>query len=669
MATKASDANELFLDLGTPDRFDVREVTVDDGLSALFSIDVVALSDNAAVDFDGVIGRPATFRMDDDRALGELRGSSALRDTRSRGNRAWTGIVSEIHQLESEDGGLSTYAISIMPRAWLLTQRTNCRVFQQMTDLDVALAILVEWDEEPIVEVSRALKMRKYRVQYHESDWAFVSRMLEAEGLTYAFRTVDAVSRLVIAEAPERATRREDTLQFLAEPTEGTTYATALRASRRVRPGKITFADHDHRRDNSPLTGESGDGATPAEARLERFHYAPGAFRFGNAGAADTPSADDRGRTRTDPDEARRIATQAAAAQVARSQRISFTSNAKDLAPGTVLGVGGHPRTDAMGDLLVVRTVITASTEVPPSLVCEAVATRTPYRPEAITPTPVVQGVECATVVGPAGEIIHCDEFGRVRVQFHWDRYGTMDDKSSCWIHVNQPWAGNGFGAVNVPRIGQEVVVDFLGGNPEEPVIVGRIFTNLQRPPYPLPANRTQNGFRSNSVPDTGGYNEVMFEDAAGKELLRMRAELDMATRVNRDATSSIGNDRTTTIARNDRERVAGDQVSSVAGQAARTVQGDAVQQVMGNVASFVGQSRILGTAESLTSEAKVTTIVSQAATLLTVGSSTIYIGPDGIILQAAKILLNPGEEALQKAVRTGEIGPAGGGEGGDGGA
>jgi type VI secretion system secreted protein VgrG len=118
-----------------------------------------------------------------------------------------------------------------------------------------------------------------------------------------------------------------------------------------------------------------------------------------------------------------------------------------------------------------------------------------------VTPIPTINGVECAVVVGPAGETIHCDEFGRVRVQFHWDRYGKMDEFSSCWVPVNQAWAGEGLGSLNIPRVGQEVIVSFLAGNPEEPMIVGRVFTNLLRPPFPLPANKTQNGFRSASVP------------------------------------------------------------------------------------------------------------------------------------------------------------------------
>jgi len=426
MTAKAPHSHDLFVDVGTADRFDVREVTIDDGLCALFSIRVVALCDDGAVDFETIIGRPVAFRID-------------------RARRAWTGIVSEIHQLDADDDDRSTYAISIVPRAWLLTQRTSSRVFQHKSDLEAALTILADGAESPIVEVGLELKTREVRVQSQESDFAFVSRMLEGEGLTFFFRTVEGVSRMVITDAPERATRREGVLPFVAKPAEGSAHATQLRASR-------------------------------------------------------------------------------LAQEIARSPRITFATNAGDLAPGMVLGIGGHPRAEAMGDLLVTRTMLRAQSQSPPSLTCEAVATSEPFRP------------------------------------------------------------------VSSPRASSAKVQQALG--------------------------------------------------------LRQSNE-----------------DRKITIERNDREHITGNQSSTVMGKATQTVQGDAIQQVLGSVASFAGGQRMLGTAKNFTSQAAVHTIVSDQATVITVGSSTLYIGPDGVILQAAKILVNPGEEALATAVLTGSLGPAGGGE------
>src|SRR5262249_35064341 len=147
-------------------------------------------------------------------------------------------------------------------------------------------------------------------------------------------------------------------------------------------------------------------------------------------------------------------------------------------------------------------------------------------------------------------------EFGRVRVQFHWDRYGSRDDNSSCWIHVNQPWGGAGYGASNLPRIGQEVLVDFLGGDPDRPVIVGRVYTAQQPTPYTLPASKTQSGWKSNSTGGGGGYNEIKFEDALGQELFSTQAERDHAALVKHDSSTSIWNDRTHAVGGNNTETV-----------------------------------------------------------------------------------------------------------------
>jgi len=638
----------LALEIDTDERFDVREFSLEDAISSPFQLDVVAMCENPAVDFEQMVGRDAAFHIE---LSGQLHPG--------QGPRTWTGLVSEVHQIGSEEEGLSAYNLTVVPRLWLLSQRTNCRVFQQMTDLDIALDLLRQWEIDPIIESRRALKTRKYRVQYHESDYAFLSRCLEAAGISFLHRQSEEGSKLVLLDTPEQAEARKEPLQHMGEPALGALWATGLRASRRMRHGKVTFADHDHRLPNQPLLAQSTTSQNPLEARLESFQYKPGAFRFGAKGPADTPHADDRGRSRTDPDEGKRIADQNAAALIARSQRYSFQSNALDLAPGTVLKVTGHARAELADKLLVTRISVSGGSEEEPTLTADAVSAAHPYRPEAVTPQPVVQGVEAATVTGPAGETIHCDELGRVRVQFHWDRYGARDQFSSCWIAVNQAWAGDGLGAMNIPRVGQEVIVDFLGGNPEEPVIVGRIFTHLLRPPMPLPAAKTQNGFRSASVPATGGFNEFMFEDAAGSEMIRVRAEKDYKTLVNNDVDTTIGHKRTTHVESDDKETVNGNQSKSVLGSLAQTVASEAISQVLSNALSIVGGHRTMATTGNLASSAAMHSMVSQQATLLQVGASTIYIGPDAVIIQSPKVLLNPGEDVLATAVLTGTVPPA----------
>jgi type VI secretion system secreted protein VgrG len=197
------------------------------------------------------------------------------------------------------------------------------------------------------------------------------------------------------------------------------------------------------------------------------------------------------------------------------------------------------------------------------------------------TSKPRVQGIETGTVVGPVGEEIHCDEFGRVRVSFPWDRESGMDEQSSCWIPISQAHAGARHGVFHLPRIGQEVLVDFLNGDPDRPVIVGRVHTALQQVPYRLPDNKTQSAWRSESSPGGGGYNEILFEDKKGAELIRTHAERDMATTVERDVLMTIERDAITTVRRDEKRKVERDAETIVARNATQLVQ-DHVRQSCG---------------------------------------------------------------------------------------
>ncbi len=613
-------AQNLELQVESPDAFDVRELSVEEGINVLFSIDLVVRSTNPAVDLEGTIGAQARFRI----------GTNAA-TTPDTPSPTWTGVVADIEQLASEDTGLSTYRVRLVPHLWLLTQRTNCRVFQQMTDLEIAVAMLQEWGLAHEVKCEGSYKTRKYRVQYQETDFAFVSRLLEDSGISFLLEQRDDQTVVVLRDAPEAVTPRREPLGHVNDVTTGPKpYATGFRAERRVRPGRTTFADHDPRLPNLPLLAQAKSSEHPLEARLESFVYRPGAFKFGGEGAKDTPTADDRGRTRTDPDEARLLAERDAAIRVARSQRFGFRSNALDLRAGTVLSVSNHPTAERFKKLLVTSVKLTGDAQSPIVLAVEAVSAEVPHRPDHVTPRPDIQGVECATVVGPEGETIHCDEFGRVRVQFHWDRYGKMDELSSCWIPVNQPWAGEGFGMVNLPRIGQEVLVSFLGGNPEEPVIVGRIFTNLRRPPFALPAAKNESGFRSNSVPHTGGFNLLRFVDTAGSELVEGRAEKDMRTRINHDKALSVGHDRLMEIENDDEERILGNQREHVGK--------DKHARVGESYVSTVGKDRTLKTLGGMTSQAKSHFIAADEKIHISVGRSFIYMDKDRIEISSPNI-------------------------------
>jgi type VI secretion system secreted protein VgrG len=574
----AEEDRSLAVEVEAGEALDVREFHVEERMSSLFAIELVVLSESPALDFDAILGQKARFRLRSGRA-----------------ERMWSGIVSQLEQIRVEERGLSTYELTIVPAAWLLTQRRNYRMFQHVTEPDIALALLAEWGIEPDARIDRgAYKKRKYRVQYGESDHAFVSRMLEDAGISYFFAD-EGETRLTLSDAPQAADPRPGRLLFVDAPSPGAApveFVTAVRIGQRVRPGRYTMRDVDHRlAPTYPLVATASKGRG-IEERLERYHYTPGAFLFGAERGDVTPAADDRGRTRSDEAEGARLAERRLQAKRGSARSCAFATNAHDLAPGRVIAVDGHPHPllGAGKTLLVVASTLQGTSYGEWTHTCEARGADAPHRPPLVTPKPKAIGAESATVVGTPGEEIHTDEFGRVRVHFHWDRESRMNDLSSCWIPVSQSWGGAGYGGLNLPRVGQEVLVEFLGGDPDRPVIVGRMFTNLQKVPYKLPDNKTQSGWRSSSTGGSGGYNEIMFEDAAGQELLNLQAERDLQKLVKNDETVTIGNDRSKTVGRDDVLNVGSNRTKTVGGSERNVVGVNQSVSVGVNRATQVGR-------------------------------------------------------------------------------
>ena len=608
-------SRNLSVTVASGDSLDVREFHVHQALSALFDVTLTVVSENPDIDFESVAGKEASFTL---HLLPSPQNPAAA-------PRTWTGLAAELHQIRVQPHGLSTYLLRIVPTLWLTTQRRNHRIFQMKTELDIAVQLLTEWGIEHELKISGKYKTRKYRVQYGESDYVFFSRMLEDAGITFYFDD----GKLVLSDAPQTNDLRAPPIAFRDEPTDAfdREHVTAVRIGRRVRPGKYTMRDVDYRRPATYQLMSSAAEPAGVEEKLERFHYTPGAFLFDSDKGEATPFADDRGRHRTDEGEAQKLAKKRLAARRVDALTSAFATNVLDLAPGVVMSVLDHPHR-ALADgkrQLVTASQIDGTHDAEWSHHVEVRSAADPYYPELVTPKPKVHGAETAVVVGPAGEEIHTDEFGRARVQFHWDREGKMDEASSCWIPVSQPWGGAGYGGSNLPRIGQEVLIDFLGGDPDRPMIVGRVYTNLQKTPYSLPGNKTQSGWKTNSSPTSGGYNEIMFEDSAGNELVRMQAEKDLHKLVKNDQQTQVGNDRSTAIG-NDESLVVGN---------------DAAKQVVNNLSEVVGmnRSRQVGANETVQIGEKIEIVC---------GKSGFSMDKDGnIVLTGVKITIG-GKDHVQ---------------------
>jgi len=515
----------------------VRSFQVVESLSEPFQIEIVARAPSADIDFEGLIGESATFTM-----LGELTSLPAT-------PRRWTGICIRCEQVRVEPDGLSTYELTIVPQLWLLTKRRNHRLFQHVSVVEITKSLMDEWKVEHQLKVNRANHPPlELRMQYGESDYDFLCRLLEEAGISFYFvQDAERGSVLVFDDEPHGAEPRLATLPFVDAPGQAqaaaSEYCTAVRLRRELRPAKVVLRDFDFRRPRYELFA---DASVPAgvEERLEQYHYVPGAFVTEGHMQTDTPTADDLGVARADQAAGVGLAKRILQGERARRRIVSLRTNAYDLSPGTTLMISGHPRAElsATEKLLMTGFVISGAVGVDEAWVAEgrAVFTDHDYRPALQIAKPRITGVQSAYVVGPEDETVYTDEFGRVRVQFHWDRGGNFDPNSSCWMRVSQAWAGPGYGLFNLPRVGHEVLVGFVEGDPDQPVVVGRVFNGAQQVPYPQPGSKMMSGWKSDS-----NSNIILFDDTAGDEVFYTQAERNKLNIVKRNEATIIGGRRT----------------------------------------------------------------------------------------------------------------------------
>jgi type VI secretion system secreted protein VgrG len=587
----------------------VRKFSVEEGVSALFSLDIEAVSPRDDMGFEAIVGQGAALRV----GSGEE-------------SRLFRGVCSRIEQVRAEPTGLSTYAIRIVPALWLLTQRRNHRLFQHRSVVEIARTLLAEWKVSAKFRVEEASQPKlELRVQYGESDFDFFCRLLEEAGLAFVFPNSDDRPPLLITD-DLHAAGAVDVIRTIAHVDDPSAarerpHATALRLSEEVTPGRFTIRDADFRRSPAyELVGTAISGSL--EDRYEQYHYRPGSFLI--EGQADARHDEKEGHAQAERGLRR-----------ARSSKrvVSFRTNVV-VAPGMLVSIVDHPRSELAEDrpLLVTSTVTKGSFEgdVWRDVGAGFSAAATPWLPPTRASKPRVQGVQSAVVVGPQGQEIHTDALGRVRVQFPWDRDGHFDEQSSCWLRVSQGWAGGAYGMIALPRVGQEVLVEFVDGNPDQPIVVGRVYNSVATVPYKLPENATVTTWKSASSPGGEGSNEILFEDAKGGEQLFVQAERDLEKLVKRDESASIGNDRSERIGRDETIFIGNDRRATVG--AVDTIDVGTLHAVTVKSAS--------GAAVPTGSQ-----IVDGRITLTTGQASLTLEGPDIILEAAAGILLKAAKD------------------------
>jgi type VI secretion system secreted protein VgrG len=618
-------ANDPFLELSFSSgesSLSVRRFFVREELSGLFEVSVVARSHDHAIDLEKIAGQAAGFRIH----TGFVHALAP--------KRLWTGVCSHFEQLQVEvsQKGESTYLVRIVPDLWLLTHRINNRIFQRKTLPEIVQAVLGEWKIQPKLLLNKKYLPHDYVVQYEESDYHFVCRLLERAGITFYF-TFGDTTVLTLSDEPHLGTARGGPpIPAVDNPNREAEleFVTRVHTGQGVRPGKFTIREFDPRKKPDFPYFSKGKPAPAPEDFFEQYHYLPGdSLRVNppDGGGGATPVADDKGRVRTSQGELDGRAARGLVSARRTRREVGFQSNCADLTPGLVFSIGHHPRSDLKPSEKLLITEITLEGIVNDlwTFSGKAVHARDPYQPELRTSRPRIAGVQSAMVVGPPGKEIYTDEFGRVRVQFHWDREGKYDDNSSCWIRVSQQWAGSGFGSQLVPRVGHEVLVGYLEGDPDQPVVVGRVYNNVNRVPHKLPDHKTRSTWKSDSSPHTGGFNEILYEDKKGEELFYVQAELDLSKLVKREEVERTYENRVVVVGK-DRSAV----VKSVD---ATLVGGAWTQQMIAPPSE--SDLKILKQEEPSVSPLPTTTEMISKRVIFTTGDATVAFDDDNIVFQA----------------------------------
>jgi type VI secretion system secreted protein VgrG len=530
-------------------------------------------------------------------------------------------------------GSYFAYDATVRPWLWFLTRTADCRIFQEMSVPDIVKKVFEDHGVANFqFKLFRSYRQWVYCVQYRESDFNFVARLLEHEGIYWYFEHEDGKHKLVLVDSQSAHDAAPD-CKSLPYIEEGATTAPDTDCvsnwafSREVRTGKIVLTSYDFERPSTDLKVKSDKVRKHSLADYELFDFQGDYVKSGDG----SQWAEDRIEEQHTP-----------------FQQLRGRSNAQGIQVGHLLEVTHHPRPDQNDKFLVTSLSLRAQVDgyeagnEPGGLHCEfsAIPSTQQFRPSRTTPKPFVQGPQTAVVVGPGGEEIFTDKYGRVKVQFHWDRYGQKNEKSSCWVRVAHPWAGKNFGIVDIPRIGQEVVVDFLEGDPDQPLITGRVYNAEQMPPWDLPANATQSGILTRSSKG-GGYanaNAIRFEDKAGSEQLWIHAEKNQDIEVEKDETHWVGQDRKKTIDRDETTLVKHDRTETVNNNETITVHGMRTETVDKNETITIHQNRTeeVGADEKISIGANRTEAVKVNETITVGGNRSISVSG----METAKVLL-----------------------------
>lgn len=616
---------ERLLRIASPlgaDTLTLRRLLVREAIGRPFTLEAEVVSTDLDIQPSALIGKPVTCTV----ARGHVE------------PRHFHGIVRGFSRIGAFGRELAAYRLEVVPRLWQLSRTGDCRIFQEQSVKDIATKILGESDVAPVRwGGSVPAGVRVYCVQYNETDFDFLQRLLEEIGCGYFFEHKDNDHTLVICGANADYPLVPGDPQVVRPHADVFGALTEWRPLSGLQPGKVTSHDFDGLKPNTLLKSNAPTVlGTPNAASFEVFRW-PG-------GQGVRPDADP-----------------------SKLGMEGYESGA-DL----ISAAGNDPSVFAGGRLKVLEgiDVTTPTTWLVTEVLHEAfdethlsggntaeyrngmvvMKADRPWRPAVARPRPAMPGLHSAIVTGPSGEEIHCDEYGRIKVHFLWDRAGKTDDTSSCWVRVAQSFAGKWGGTWNLPRVGDEVLVGFIDGDPDRPVAIGSVYNAEQKPIYTLPANKTQSGIKTKSSKGGGAanFNELRFEDKKGSEEINLQAEKDMTLLVKNDRTETVKHDRTETVEGKHTETITGNRTAEIKqGNEKLTVKtGNMDTEVsMGNQSDKVKMGNkstevSLGNITEKASLGKIDIEAMQSITLK-VGGSKIVIDQMGVTIEGMTIKID----------------------------
>jgi type VI secretion system secreted protein VgrG len=606
-ATQSHRELAIFTPLGK-DKLLLHSLSGREELSQPFHFELEMLSADEAIDPGAIVGRNVSFRV-----------------ARQDGVTRWfNGYVSRFGYVGQSVRGI-VYRATLVPWLWFLQKTADCRIFQNKTAVQIIQQIFQDLGFQDFeVKLHASYPEREYCVQYRETDFAFVSRLMEEEGIFYYFRHENGKHTLVLADRKGAYFDLEDSKVEYRTTEDLEDRILSWEHFQEYRPGRWAQTDYDFKQPRLDLMSrEPSTVHLPRNKQFEIYDY-PGNFTDRDGG---------KKRTRV------RMEEHEVPHDVA-----SGSGTYRTFSPGGKFKFQAHECAAEVGKSYVVTSIEhqasvdgsyvsgTAEAELPYRNRFTCMPSSVVYRPSRQTLRPIVEGPQTAVIVGPPGEEIYPDEYGRVKVQFHWDREGKRDENSSCWIRVSQIHAGKGWGYMDLPRIGEEVIVDFLEGDPDRPIITGRVYNADNMPPFALPAGKTRRGNATKTYKGAG-FNEMSMDDTPGAEQIRIHGQYNMDTVVENNQTLVVGVDRASKIGSNDTTEIGNNSLLKVGVDSTEIVGNNKVTQVGNAIMIDAGTNILIKAGTSITLQCGASIIHMNQAGVITIAGT--------LVTMAAKVNAN----------------------------